>query len=373
MTVQAGFDQTHDRRTPPWSRPRQEGGRLVAAPEMLTIIGTVIVAGVAGFGAAPGLGRHVLVLAGGLIVLTVARCLSIKKIGRPLVALLLPFIAFLYQVAVLNVSGDPEACRNLRTGIPGALHGELTKFAVVLLTALLLARREHEVRDYRAVAQRALIFVGPLAWLTFAADDPAAAAVVAGAPLVLLFAGGVPWRHLARFAVMTWPLTALAWLFYVHRMGGVLHSWFGTYGTLATFRSVAILHNATLTGVGLGNGHAEALLFPAPRADYTFTLIVDEFGWLGGALVLLLFALFVRRGFEIAASATDRFGRYFALGLTVLIGVEVFVHIAVCSGWIPPGRQTLPFVSDDPSSIVGTMLALGLLLGIAALRRAPHA
>ena len=90
----------------------------------------------------------------------------------------------------------------------------------------------------------------------------------------------------------------------------------------------------------------------------------------GTAAIVLLFALFVIRGFQIAARARMPFGRYLGMGITLLIGVQALVNAAVVTGLAPTKGLTLPFVSYGGSSLVISLLGVGILLNISRDRQA---
>jgi cell division protein FtsW len=99
-------------------------------------------------------------------------------------------------------------------------------------------------------------------------------------------------------------------------------------------------------------------------------LVGEELGLVGTAAVILLFAFFVWRGFQIAARARVPFGRYLGMGITLLIGGQALVNAAVVTGLLPTKGLTLPFVSYGGSSLVVSLIGVGILLSISRDRHA---
>jgi hypothetical protein len=119
-----------------------------------------------------------------------------------------------------------------------------------------------------------------------------------------------------------------------------------------------------LTGAGLGGGHQTLGYTPEAHSDFILAPIGEEFGWLGVALVLLLFAILVWRGIRAALGARDVFGGYLAFGITLLFGVQALFNVGVVLGIVPNKGITLPLVSCGGSSLVITMFLVGLLLNV---------
>jgi cell division protein FtsW len=123
-------------------------------------------------------------------------------------------------------------------------------------------------------------------------------------------------------------------------------------------------------GVGLGEGKQKLYFLPEAHTDFVLALVGEELGLIGTATVILLFAFFVWRGFQIATRARVPFGRYLGMGITLLIGGQALVNAAVVTGLLPTKGLTLPFVSYGGSSLVVSLIGVGVLLSISRDRHA---
>ena len=128
-----------------------------------------------------------------------------------------------------------------------------------------------------------------------------------------------------------------------------------------------------LLGVGFGEGQQKLGYLPYAYSDFLFSTIGEEWGFVGVCAVVALFALFCWLGFRIARTAADPFGQYLAVGLTGVIGLTAFMHMAVSLGLIPTTGLTLPFMSYGRSSQVISLLGTGILINIGRLRGSPRA
>ena len=107
---------------------------------------------------------------------------------------------------------------------------------------------------------------------------------------------------------------------------------------------------------------------PEAHTDFVLALIGEELGFVGTICFLGLFVVLLLKGFRVAAQAPDVFGRYLALGITILLGIQVLMNAGVVSGLLPTKGLTLPFVSYGGSSLVTSLMAIGLLLSVARQR-----
>jgi cell division protein FtsW len=119
-----------------------------------------------------------------------------------------------------------------------------------------------------------------------------------------------------------------------------------------------------ITGVGLMEGRQKLFFLPYPYSDFIFAVIGEELGLVGAGLVVLGFVLLLWRGLRAAWRAPDPFGTYLAAGLTLAIVVQALVNVSVVLGLLPAKGIPLPFISAGGSSLLFTLLALGLVLSV---------
>ncbi|MDA8229191.1 MAG: putative lipid II flippase FtsW [Desulfitobacterium hafniense] len=121
-------------------------------------------------------------------------------------------------------------------------------------------------------------------------------------------------------------------------------------------------------GVGLGRSLQKYGFLPESHTDMIFAMVGEELGLLGALILIILFILFVARGFSIARDCPDRFGRLLAFGLTATLGFQAVCNLAVVTGVFPVTGITLPLVSYGGSSLSVTLAEIGLLLNISRFR-----
>ena len=129
-------------------------------------------------------------------------------------------------------------------------------------------------------------------------------------------------------------------------------------------QSFVALGNGGLAGVGLAEGRQKLFFLPEAHADFVLALVGEELGFLGTGLLMVLFAILLVKGFRIAGRAPDAFGRHLASGVTLLIGIQVLINAGVVSGLLPTKGLTLPLVSYGGSSLLVSLIAIGILLSV---------
>ena len=117
-------------------------------------------------------------------------------------------------------------------------------------------------------------------------------------------------------------------------------------------------------GVGFGNSKQKHLWLPEPQNDFIFPIVVEELGWVGGAIIVLLFAALVVRGFMIATRTRDLFGALLVIGVMMQVGLQVILNIAVVTDVIPNTGIGLPFFSYGGTALFLIMCEMGVVLSV---------
>ena len=166
-----------------------------------------------------------------------------------------------------------------------------------------------------------------------------------------------------RIAVWLHPMESFAnEITFADGMSGRDHAW-------QTVQSLFAIGSGGLLGPGPGNSRQKHLFLPEPQNDFVFAVFCEEMGFVGAVLVLLLFALLMWRGFKIAMKAPDKFGCMLALGLTLQIGIQVAINVAVVTNLFPNTGISLPFFSYGGTSILMLMAQMGVVLSVSRQSR----
>ena len=150
--------------------------------------------------------------------------------------------------------------------------------------------------------------------------------------------------------------------------------WFNPFSdprgaTMQTMQSLLTIGSGGLFGVGLGKSVQKFMYLPEPQNDFIFAVVCEELGLVGAALVIILFVLFIWRGFTIAVKAPDKFGMMVAVGIIAQIGLQALLNIAVVTNTIPNTGISLPFFSYGGTALFMTLAEMGIVLNISRQRR----
>ncbi|MEZ4461150.1 MAG: FtsW/RodA/SpoVE family cell cycle protein [bacterium] len=132
--------------------------------------------------------------------------------------------------------------------------------------------------------------------------------------------------------------------------------------------SLIAIGTGGVTGRGLGNGTGKLGYVPELWNDFIGTIVAEELGLIGVALLIALFAGILWRGVRISFNCDDSFGQLLAFGITMLLGLQGAVNLCVVTGLLPTKGLTLPFVSFGGSSMIMALFAIGILLNISRER-----
>jgi cell division protein FtsW len=129
-------------------------------------------------------------------------------------------------------------------------------------------------------------------------------------------------------------------------------------------QSLIAVGSGGVNGLGFAQGRQKMFFLPFAQSDFIFAVISEELGLLGALAVLLVFGIFLWRGLRAALGAPDRFGMLLGMGIVTGIVVQAFFNMSVVLSLVPTKGIPLPFISYGGSSLVPTLVAVGILLNI---------
>lgn len=144
-------------------------------------------------------------------------------------------------------------------------------------------------------------------------------------------------------------------------------------GGFQAIQSLYAIGSGGLLGLGLGNSRQKFLYLPEEHNDFVFSIVCEELGYIGAAIVLILFALLILRGYWLAVHARDRFGALLIVGVTTLLAFQVFLNIGVVTNLFPVTGISLPFFSYGGTALMIQLLEMGIVLSVSRQIPAPRA
>lgn len=288
---------------------------------------------------------------------------AVKKFTPILYVAGLVLLALVF-VPVIGVESY-GAKRWLNLGFFTIQPSEYAKFFTVLAIAAFSSKKD--MRKFSNVLI-ALVIGGATCVLLILEPNMSITVCMAGVVFIMLFACGTKTLHLILLVVPAIAGAVVLVLIEPYRMQRLLaflDPWKSPLEEgYQLIQSYYALGSGGLFGVGLFKSRQKYLFLPFAESDFILSVVGEETGLFGVALIMTLFAVFVWRGIRIAKNARDRFSCYAALGITAVTGVQALVNVAVVCGAIPPTGLPLPFMSAGGSSLVAYLGAVGVLTSI---------
>ncbi|MDH5456592.1 MAG: putative lipid II flippase FtsW [Gammaproteobacteria bacterium] len=286
--------------------------------------------------------------------------------------LLLTGLALLTVVLVPGIGYEVNgSTRWVRVGFMNLQVSEPARLCFLMYLAGYLVRRNKAVREEFVGFLRPMLVLTLACILLLKEPDFGAAVVLLATALTMLFVAGARIRDFVVFftaavlAVLALTITAP---YRMKRLTGFLDPWADPYDSgFQLTQSLIAIGRGEWFGVGLGESVQKLFYLPEAHTDFVFAVFAEEFGLLGSLVLIGLFLALLWRIFRIALRAHDAerlFEAYIAIGLGTWLGLQAFINVGVNMGMLPTKGLTLPLVSYGRSSLIITMICIGLLLRV---------
>ena len=245
---------------------------------------------------------------------------------------------------------------------------ELTKPVLILFLASYLSRKEEKINELTATLLPLACVLAIFAGLILVEPDFGTAATLMLVAAGMIFAAGIAWSRVAIFASMLIPAAAALALGAAYRRDRLFTFVNPEADPLGkgfqALQSLIAIGTGGIGGLGIGNGRQKLFFLPEPHTDFIFSIIGEELGFVGAFALVALFAFLVWRGFRVTQYSRQRFDFYAALGFTLMIGIQSLINISVALCLLPTKGLPLPLVSYGGSSLVTSLIAVGILLNL---------
>jgi cell division protein FtsW len=300
-----------------------------------------------------------------MIVMMKLNFLRLKDFAIPLMV-----IAVLCLIAVVTPLGTEVngSSRWLGIGMAKFSPSDLAKLAMVMFMARSLDIKLNKISSFTKGVLPFLAILVVICGLIMMQPDLGTSFTIAGTVFFMLLVAGARWTHLGAIALSGMVAVGAAIAVAPYRMERViafLNPWkYASDEGFQTIQSLYALGSGGLFGMGLGRSRQKFFYLPEQHTDFIFAILGEELGFIGASLVVSLFLLFAWRGFKIAINAPNNFSRIMAAGITIMVTFQAAINIGVVSGALPVTGITLPFISYGGSSLLFSMVGVGLLLNI---------
>ena len=312
----------------------------------------------------------------GLVLMAVLMKIDYRRYRQPAVIWTALAIAGLALVGVLAGPRINGARRWFGVAGIGVQPSEFAKIAVIFFVAAILERRMDRIDELRYSMFPIAITLGVFVGLIMMQPDLGTALCIIVSVGTMIFAAGISYRYILGLLLVSLPAASVVLMsadYRQRRMMVFLNPWQDPLGFgFQVIQSLIAVGTGGVLGRGLMAGVQKLFYLPYPETDFIYAVIGEELGLAGATVILACFCVIAWRGLRTAMRAPDRFGALLALGLTTMISVQAFFNISVVLGLLPTKGIPLPFVSFGGSSLIVSMIGMGILLNVSQHASATH-
>jgi cell division protein FtsW len=301
--------------------------------------------------------KHVVMLAFGFLIIYLCHLLHYRQYQRIAPLLILTAIPLLvFTLAFGNVIN--QASRWISVAGFSFQPSEFAKLALIIYIARELTRKQDYITSFKDAFMPILVPVLIVCGL-IAPSNLSTASVLFATCILLMFMGRVSWKYI--FLLAMYPHLELVrvdtWISRLNEFANVEDG-----GYQVQQAKIAIAKGGII-GNGPGNSVIRNFL-PYAHADFIYAIICEEYGLLGGTVILVLYVLLFLRNVKLVTQSPKAFGAFLAIGLSLLLTVQALANIAVNVNLVPATGLTLPLISMGGTSILFTCISLGMILSV---------
>lgn len=293
------------------------------------------------------------------------------------IAYLALFVTFVITLVTSFVGIDVAGARRwIEIAGIGFQPSELLKVAFIIIFAYLGALNYPKFQNIRYSIGAYLLILAPCCGVLILQRHLSGVLIFGMIGVIMMLISGIPLRHFIGLCIV---VIGLGGAFLALRMAGSgsgfgyvterIQSWRDPKSdvlgsTLQTYQSLMAIGSGGVFGLGFGQSRQKFLWLPEAQNDFVFSIVCEELGFVGAMAVIILFTLFIFRGFYIASNAPDRFGMLLCAGITLQIGIQAFLNIGVACNAFPNTGISLPFFSYGGTALLVQLAEMGIVLNI---------
>jgi len=253
----------------------------------------------------------------------------------------------------------------------GIQPSEFAKLGIIIFTAKYISK--NKMKDIKTSVLPILSIVLLIFGLIMLQPDFGTGIIIVMTIIVILFVSGVNMSFFIKIGIT--GLIGIIGLIIIapyrlKRIISFINPWADPLGSgFQIIQSLYAIGPSGLLGTGLGNSIQKHFYLPEPQTDFIFSIISEELGFMGGLIVAILFIIIIYRGLNISIKQEDSFAKYLSFGLTFSLAFQTILNLMVVVGLIPVTGVTLPFLSYGGSSLLISMINIGIILNISKYKK----
>lgn len=307
-------------------------------------------------------------------ILGLAAALGLAQFYTPLQKIVKPiwlmYATWALLIIVLFTKPIANVHRWIDLGVVKVQPSELAKVTLVIYIASYLSNVSGKLAKNWKLLINPLVVSGVTFVLLMREPDLGTPMLMGGVLVAMLFVAGASWKHLAALFALSLPVVLYQLIFYTYRLKR-LFSFLNPEAQAAgdgyqLFQSFLAVGSGGWFGKGLGNSELKLEYLPAAHTDFIFSIMCEEIGLIGVLIILIVFCCLMVRGISLARVSKNNFNSLAIFGLTITVCMQAFFNMAMAIGLLPTKGIALPFFSYGGSSVIMTLVTMGIISNLAA-------
>ena len=315
--------------------------------------------------------RHIMWIAIAIIGMLIMTRVDYHYLQKYSMVIFVVALAGLALVLIPEIGSKINGSRRwIRIGIFGFQPSEFAKLAMIIFMSAYIAKNREKMSTFTRGFVVPIVLIGAVSLLILKEPDFGTAMFISMISFILIMAGGTRIIYVLFTMIASIPHVYQIMhnipTYRHNRLLAFLDPWQDPTGIgYQIIQSWIALGSGGVSGLGMGESHQKLFFLPMNDNDFVFSIIGEEFGFIGTTCIVVMFAMLAWQGIRICKAALDSFGFFLSLGITISLTLQAAINIAVVTGSIPTTGLSLPFISTGGSSILLSMLGIGILLNIA--------
>lgn len=311
----------------------------------------------------------------GIFIMFFLMNIPFRKIGKLQILFFIPVIIMLAIVPL--ISEEVNGAKSwLYLGGFGIQPTEFAKLALILYLGTLIAKKGEKFRSFKRGLVPVLVIIALVSFLIMMQPDLGGVIIIVSCAAMMIWAGGANLKQLFFTAVsgvavlspivlISYAINPTRWQYRIARFTSYKDPLAYAQGdSFQLISSLQALGHGGIAGAGFGESVQKLHYLKFAYNDFIFSIIAEELGFIGAALFILFYLVFIWRGLIVAVRCPNTFGMVTGVGIVSLLAFQAFIHIGGVTGAIPLTGVTLPFISYGGSSLLVTLMCMGILLSI---------
>lgn len=311
--------------------------------------------------------RQMIFAISGVALMLAASRFNVSFYRRISIIILFASVLLLLLVPIIGVE-ENGAKRWISLGFTTFQPSEIAKLGVIMGFSVMICSLKEKMKTFKYGVVPFAVVLLVIVGLLVLEPHLSASVIILAIGAIMMFAGGT---HIKWFAILG-GIVVVAGVILVGQLGYAMdriESWRDPFSDMQgngwqIIQSLYAVGSGGVMGLGIGQGRQKYLYLPEEHNDFIFSVVCEELGFVGAALILILFALLVIRGYWIALHAKNKYSALLVTGITSLLAIQVFLNVAVVTNLVPCTGISLPFFSYGGTALWIQLVEMGIVLAV---------